>query len=104
MLAIQVLLGGKNIKDALSMVNIKENLGSMLGVTLAEGGIISGPTMALMGEYSGVKSNPEVVAPLSKLKTMIGGGSQKVEVFGRISGADIFISNERMTNKRLRAV
>tara|TARA_R100000278_G_scaffold123252_2_gene112278 strand:+ start:2068 stop:3924 length:1857 start_codon:yes stop_codon:yes gene_type:complete len=104
MLAIQVLLGGKNIKDALSMVNIKDNLGSMLGVTLAEGGIISGPTMALMGEYSGVKSNPEVVAPLSKLKTMIGGGSQKVEVFGRISGSDIFISNERMTNKRLRAV
>ena len=104
MLAIQVLLGGKNIKDALSMVNIKDNLGSMLGVTLAEGGIISGPTMALMGEYSGVKSNPEVVAPLSKLKTMIGGGSQKVEVFGRISGSDIFISNERMTYKRLSAV
>lgn len=40
----------------------------------ANGGIISGPTMGLMGEYPGAKSNPEVVAPLDKLKSMMGGG------------------------------
>ena len=40
----------------------------------ANGGVISGPTMGLMGEYPGAKSNPEVVAPLDKLKSMIGGG------------------------------
>lgn len=39
----------------------------------ANGGIISGPTMGLMGEYPGAKSNPEVVAPLDKLKDMLGG-------------------------------
>lgn len=39
----------------------------------ANGGIISGPTMGLMGEYPGAQSNPEVVAPLDKLKEMIGG-------------------------------
>jgi hypothetical protein len=39
----------------------------------ANGGIISGPTYGLMGEYPGAKSNPEVVAPLDKLKDMIGG-------------------------------
>jgi hypothetical protein len=39
----------------------------------ASGGIVSGPTMGLIGEYPGAKSNPEVVAPLDKLKDMIGG-------------------------------
>jgi hypothetical protein len=29
--------------------------------------------MGLIGEYPGAKSNPEVVAPLDKLKDMIGG-------------------------------
>lgn len=41
----------------------------------ANGGIISGPTLGIMGEYPGAKSNPEVVAPLNKLKSMIGGGN-----------------------------
>jgi hypothetical protein len=39
----------------------------------ANGGIVSGPTMGLIGEYPGAKSNPEVVAPLDKLKDMLGG-------------------------------
>ena len=34
---------------------------------LAVGGIAFGPTAALIGEYAGAKSNPEVVAPLSDL-------------------------------------
>lgn len=37
----------------------------------AKGGIISGPTLGLMGEYSGARNNPEVVAPLDKLRTLI---------------------------------
>ena len=37
----------------------------------ADGGIVSGPTLALVGEYSGASSNPEVIAPLNKLKSMI---------------------------------
>lgn len=37
----------------------------------AEGGIVSGPTYALVGEYSGASNNPEVIAPLNKLKSMI---------------------------------
>jgi hypothetical protein len=39
----------------------------------ANGGIVSGPTAALVGEYSGAKTNPEVIAPLSKLQNMMGG-------------------------------
>jgi len=55
----------------------------------ANGGIISGPTMGLMGEYPGAKSNPEVVAPLDKLKDLIGGGGGSLEA--RISGNDLLI-------------
>lgn len=37
----------------------------------ANGGIVSAPTIGLMGEYSNAKSNPEVISPLSDLKGMI---------------------------------
>lgn len=37
----------------------------------ADGGIVSGPTLGLMGEYPGASSNPEVIAPLDKLKTLM---------------------------------
>lgn len=37
----------------------------------ANGGIVSGPTLALVGEYPGAPNNPEVIAPLNKLKSMI---------------------------------
>ena len=37
----------------------------------ANGAIVSGPTLALVGEYAGASSNPEVIAPLNKLKSMI---------------------------------
>jgi hypothetical protein len=37
----------------------------------ADGGIVSGPTLGLMGEYPGASSNPEVIAPLDKLKGML---------------------------------
>lgn len=51
---------------------------------LASGGLAYGPTMALMGEYAGARSNPEVIAPLSKLSSILestgsGGNSKAVE-------------------------
>ena len=74
---------------------------------LQSGGLVTGPTMALVGEGAGTTaSNPEVVAPLDKLKNMINndGGGGKIEVFGRISGNDIFLSNQKSTNSRFRSV
>ncbi len=38
----------------------------------ADGGIVFGPTNALIGEYIGARNNPEVVAPLDRLKDLIG--------------------------------
>ena len=72
--------------------------------TFAEGGIVSGPTVGLMGEYAGANSNPEVIAPLSKLKSMMSSGQQTVQVVGRISGNDIIIASERAEFNRQRYV
>lgn len=70
--------------------------GVLGAVAFADGGIVSGPTLGLVGEYSGARSNPEVIAPLDKLQSMMGGGgSQKVVVEGRIQGTDIVMANER---------
>tara|TARA_R100001163_G_scaffold15730_1_gene14186 strand:+ start:2803 stop:4767 length:1965 start_codon:yes stop_codon:yes gene_type:complete len=74
-------------------------------VPFAEGGLVTGPVNALIGEGAGTSaSNPEVVAPLDRLRSMINGGTQQVEVYGRISGNDIFISNQRGGLNRQRAV
>jgi len=103
MTAINFLLGGTGVAGSLkgAFGAAKEGI---LG--LATGGLVTGPTMALVGEGAGTTaSNPEVVAPLDKLKGMInGGGSQQVEVYGRISGNDIFISNQRGSLNRQRSV
>lgn len=54
----------------------------------AKGGVVSGPTLALVGEYAGARNNPEVIAPLDKLRSMIQpqggiGGKVRFEIEGR---------------------
>jgi len=65
----------------------------------ANGGIISGPTMGLVGEYPGARSNPEVIAPLNKLQSIIGkssnGGNINVTGEVRVDGQDLLIAIER---------
>jgi len=75
--------------------------GSMGGIPgLAEGGIVTGPTLAMIGEGG----ESEAVIPLSKLSAMMqgGNGSQRIEVVGRISGADILLSQDRAERNRTR--
>ena len=67
---------------------------------LANGGLAYGPTMAMVGDNKNAAIDPEVVAPLSKLKDMMGGGV--VEVVGRIKGDDIYLSNARNSSARNR--
>lgn len=38
---------------------------------LANGGLATGPTLAMVGEYAGASGNPEVIAPLDKLRGML---------------------------------
>jgi len=75
---------------------------SMIG--LADGGLATGPTVAMVGEGRGTTmSNPEVIAPLDKLKSMIGdSGGGNVQVFGTIKGSDILLSSDRAKNNRNR--
>lgn len=72
-------------------------------IPMAKGGLVTGPTTALIGEGLGTTaSNPEVVAPLDSLKRMIGG--EGIEVFGRISGTDIILSSKQTNINRLRSI
>lgn len=56
----------------------------------ANGGIAYGPTLGIFGEYAGASNNPEVVAPLDRLKSIIGvdgdsgGGDFEFIIDGRV--------------------
>lgn len=66
----------------------------------ASGGIAYGPTLGLFGEYAGASSNPEVVAPLDRLRSLIG-GSQDVsggKVEFRIEGRTLVGLLKKETN------
>ncbi len=97
------------VAKALSQGNVPKAIGiSVAGglldriqvPALASGGLAYGPTIAQIGDNKNAAIDPEVVAPLSKLKDMMGGGV--VEVVGRIKGDDIFLSNARSTSARNR--
>jgi hypothetical protein len=61
---------------------------------MANGGLFTGASLAMVGEGSGTSSiNPEVVAPLDRLQEMM--GATQVQVTGRISGRDILLTSER---------
>ena len=49
-------------------VAFTKTIGAM---AFADGGVIYGPTLGLMGEYAGARSNPEVVAPLDRLRGIL---------------------------------
>jgi len=73
----------------------------------ANGGIVSGPTLGLMGEYPGARSNPEVIAPLNKLQSLIGGGrGQDVNVGGEfvMRGSDLVVVLERANKNKSRLI
>lgn len=71
----------------------------------AAGGIVSGPTMGLMGEYPGAKSNPEVIAPLNKLQGMLdqgNGGTANVSGEFVLRGQDLVVALQRAEKQRNR--
>ena len=72
------------------------------GIKLANGGIVTGPTMALVGEYPGARSNPEVVAPLNKLQSLIDkrGGNMQGQFILR--GQDLVLALQKANKNRKR--
>lgn len=60
---------------ALGAAGVAMMIATMAGMPkFANGGIVSGPTVGLIGEYAGASNNPEVVAPLDKLRSMLNEG------------------------------
>lgn len=74
----------------------------------ADGGVVYGPTRALVGEYAGARGNPEVIAPLSKLTSILRqqniGNMRPVPVVlnTRIQGSDLLLVQERATRAKNR--
>lgn len=93
---IGVIVGAAAIAAGTALINaFSRNAGK--GVALANGGLAYGPTMALVGDNRGAGSDPEVIAPLSKLR-QYGLGRQSIEFIGgqfRLSGSDLLLSIRR---------
>ena len=70
----------------------------------ADGGIVSGPTLAMVGEYAGASGNPEVIAPLDKLRSMLqpSAGLDLRKVQFEIKGRTLvgILAKENNVNKR----
>ena len=64
---------------------------------MAEGGLAYGDSIVRVGEYSGARSNPEVIAPLNKIQGMLGGDGFIAET--RISGDDLRIIINKANKK-----
>ena len=97
--------GGKSFATAFS--GLMSGKGMFPGLTpRAKGGIFTGPSAALIGEYPGARNNPEVVAPLDKLKSLIGdsgagsGGGFIGQLETRVSGNDLVILMNRANRNR----
>ena len=68
---------------------------------LAKGGLAFGPSLAMVGDNRNATVDPEVIAPLSKLREYMG-GPQNVVVTGRLQGQDILLSSEKANRTRTR--
>jgi len=65
----------------------------------ANGALAFGPTLGIFGEYTGARNNPEVVAPLDRLRSYLGdGGGKPVDVRVRIKERD-FVGMSRKSNR-----
>ena len=71
---------------------VVKGIGKVVTATpFANGGVVSGPTVGLIGEYAGASNNPEVVAPLDKLRKLMTPAGAPVIVGGtlRASGREL---------------
>ena len=96
--AMSVLFPGSKVVAG----GLKKFMAGGMGIPqMADGGMFTGASLAMVGEGPGTSAiNPEVVAPLDKLRNMMGGSN--VTVTGRLDGRDILISNERANFDRNR--
>lgn len=90
------VMGGGHVGFNLNYVNLPR---------LANGGLATAPALAMVGDNRNAKTDPEVIAPLSKLEGMLGGNSEITELLKIIiellkSGMNIEIINYMFRNSR----
>jgi len=104
-LAVQVGIAALGIKAALKSLNPAIAIaggialialgtfvkGKLAAPKLAQGGLAYAPTMAMVGDNKNARVDPEVIAPLSKLKSMMGEMGVGGTLETRISGNDLII-------------
>lgn len=75
--AVSNLLSGSN-----ALFNTQLNL-KIPG--FASGGVVYGPTAAVVGEYAGASSNPEIITPENKMREIFAeGNGQLAEVYMQV--------------------
>lgn len=98
--------GGLLIAEGIAAVAIGAAMKSIKPKAFAQGGLVFGPTLGLVGEGRGTnRNNPEVIAPLDKLQRMLGGmGQQPIVIMAtnKISGNDIVTVYERARGSQRR--
>jgi len=97
------IIAGVGLLTASTLVRNAMAKGSQVQA-FADGGIVSGPTLGLMGEYPGARNNPEVIAPLDKLQSMIntGGSNGELVASTRFDGRDLWLAVNRYEKDKAR--
>ena len=107
--AIGAILAGTALVAAASALSGSLGGNGTQGVSappmLAKGGIAHGPTLVGVGEYSGISTNPEVIAPLNTLRTMISdtqGGAVSGTLQARGRMLQVVLAQDNRVNRRIR--
>lgn len=69
---------------------------------LAEGGLAMAPTLAMVGDNPNARIDPEVIAPLSKLRDMLNPGEATGVLTARVSGDDLLFVMDRAQRSKQR--
>ncbi len=87
-------MGGMELAGGTALVAAAS---ALKAVKMAAGGIVSGSSIVNVGEYAGAAHNPEVIAPLDKLKQHLGTSGAQHHTF-RIKGDDLVSMLDRVNN------